>query len=192
MIVLISDGSSGDLRGQSDKISSDLNGDDIVLYYIHVANGQPQQEVYDIANRTGGEAFVAGDPAALQTVFEKIDAMQPAKSAGDPDSRQLPAIRTAGPRCSRCNYSPCSASDSRHGDSGKTGKVGCPSAPNERGRLGTAVPTCAWPSAEPQWGGMIARGASPALPTERIKSPERAAPSNSSVRFKSGAEHRTP
>ena len=79
MIVLISDGSSGDLRGQSDKISSDLNGDDIVLYYIHVANGQPQQEVYDIANRTGGEAFVAGDPAALQTVFEKIDAMQQAK-----------------------------------------------------------------------------------------------------------------
>ena len=79
MIVLISDGSSGDLRGQSDKISSDLNGDHIVLYYIHVANGQPQQEVYDIANRTGGEAFVAGDPAALQTVFEKIDAMQPAK-----------------------------------------------------------------------------------------------------------------
>ncbi len=79
MIVLISDGSSGDLRGQSDKISSDLNGDDIVLYYIHVANGQPQQEVYDIASRTGGEAFVAGDPAALQAVFEKIDAMQPAK-----------------------------------------------------------------------------------------------------------------
>ena len=79
MIVLISDGSSGDLRGQSHKISSDLNGDDIVLYYIHVANGQPQQEVYDIASRTGGEAFVAGDPAALQAVFEKIDAMQPAK-----------------------------------------------------------------------------------------------------------------
>ena len=79
MIVLISDGSSGDLRGQSDKISSDLNGDDIVLYYIHVANGQPQQEVYDIASRTGGKAFVAGDPAALQAVFEKIDAMQPAK-----------------------------------------------------------------------------------------------------------------
>ena len=79
MIVLISDGSSGDLRGQGDKISSDLNGDDIVLYYIHVANGQPQQEVYDIASRTGGEAFVAGDPAALQAVFEKIDAMQPAK-----------------------------------------------------------------------------------------------------------------
>ena len=79
MIVLISDGSSGDLRGQGDKISGDLNGDDIVLYYIHVANGQPQQEVYDIASRTGGEAFVAGDPAALQAVFEKIDAMQPAK-----------------------------------------------------------------------------------------------------------------
>ena len=79
MIVLISDGSSGDLRGQGDKISGDLNGDDIVLYYIHVATGQPQQEVYDITNRTGGEAFVAGDPAALQAVFEKIDAMQPAK-----------------------------------------------------------------------------------------------------------------
>ena len=44
-----------------------------------MANGQPQQEVYDIASRTGGEAFVAGDPAALQSVFAKIDAMQPAK-----------------------------------------------------------------------------------------------------------------
>ena len=32
-----------------------------------------------VAIGTGGEAFVAGDPAALQTVFEKIDAMQPAK-----------------------------------------------------------------------------------------------------------------
>ena len=33
----------------------------------------------ELARRTGGEAFVAGDPAALQAVFEKIDAMQPAK-----------------------------------------------------------------------------------------------------------------
>ena len=68
MIVLISDGMSADLRG-----------DDIVLYYIHVASGQPQQEVYEIAARTGGEAFIAGDPAALQTVFERIDSMRPAK-----------------------------------------------------------------------------------------------------------------
>ncbi len=79
MIILLSDGSSSDLRGQSDKISSDLNSQNIVLYYIHVANSQPQQEVYDIASRTGGEAFVAGDPSALQAVFEKIDSMQPAK-----------------------------------------------------------------------------------------------------------------
>ncbi|MED5453609.1 MAG: vWA domain-containing protein [Verrucomicrobiota bacterium] len=79
MIILLSDGSSSDLRGQGDKISSDLNSQNIVLYYIHVANSQPQQEVYDIASRTGGEAFVAGDPSALQAVFEKIDSMQPAK-----------------------------------------------------------------------------------------------------------------
>ena len=79
MIILISDGMSGDLSGQGDKIAGDLSGADIVLYYIHVANGQPQQEVYEIAARTGGEAFVAGDPAALQTVFERIDSMRPAK-----------------------------------------------------------------------------------------------------------------
>ena len=65
MIVLISDGMSADLRGQGDKLAGDLRGDDIVLYYIHVASGQPQQEVYEIAARTGGEAFIAGDPAAL-------------------------------------------------------------------------------------------------------------------------------
>jgi len=70
---------SGDLRGQADKIAGALRGDDIVMYYIHVANGQPQQEVYEIAARTGGEAFIAGDPAALQTVFERIDSMRPAK-----------------------------------------------------------------------------------------------------------------
>ena len=68
MIILISDGMSADLRGA-----------DIVMYYIHVASGQPQQEVYEIAARTGGEAFIAGDPAALQTVFERIDSMRPAK-----------------------------------------------------------------------------------------------------------------
>ena len=79
MIILISDGSSSDLRGQGDKISDNLNNEDITLYYIHVARGQPQQEVYDIASRTGGEAFVAGDPTSLQAVFAKIDAMQPAK-----------------------------------------------------------------------------------------------------------------
>ena len=79
MIILISDGMSADLRGQGDKIAADLRGADIVLYYIHVASGQPQQEVYEIAARTGGEAFIAGDPAALQTVFERIDSMRPAK-----------------------------------------------------------------------------------------------------------------
>lgn len=79
MIILISDGMSADLRGQGDKIANELSAANIVLYYIHVAAGQPQQEVYHIASRTGGEAFIAGDPASLKAVFERIDSMRPAK-----------------------------------------------------------------------------------------------------------------
>ena len=111
MIVLISDGSSGDLRGQSDKISSDLNGDDIVLYYIHVANGQPQQEVYDIANRTGGEAFVAGDPRRCRRYSRKSTPCNRPSSSRRPQYRRTTSDHSHWPAspCSPCNCSPCSA-----------------------------------------------------------------------------------
>ena len=101
---------SGDLRGQSDKISSDLNGDDIVLYYIHVANGQPQQEVYDIANRTGGEAFVAGDPRRCRRYSRKSTPCNRPSSSRRPQSRRT----TSGIRTGRPLHCPATAHPVRH------------------------------------------------------------------------------
>ena len=67
MIVLISDGSSGDLRGQGDKISSDLNGDDIVLGgttndMITTGTEQSGDDSRDIV--LGDNGFVAFDSEA--------------------------------------------------------------------------------------------------------------------------------
>lgn len=79
MIVLISDGASSDLSGGNDlKIAQSLKDNNIVLYGIHVAEGAPPDSVAVIASTTGGEIFTAGDPKALETVFQRIDAMQQA------------------------------------------------------------------------------------------------------------------
>jgi len=80
MVILISDGESADLGGGvAEELGHSLNGDRITVYYIHVAEGQPQNETFTIASLTGGQAFAAGDPAALKEVFQHIDRMQPAK-----------------------------------------------------------------------------------------------------------------
>ncbi len=80
MVVLISDGESYDLGGgAAEELGNSLSADKIVVYYIHVAEGQPQNETFTIADLTGGQAFAAGDPAALREVFQHIDQMQPAK-----------------------------------------------------------------------------------------------------------------
>jgi len=80
MIVLISDGESYDLGGgRAQKLGEELSADHITMFYIHAADGQPQEETFTIASLTGGQAFAADDPAALREVFKKIDAMKPAK-----------------------------------------------------------------------------------------------------------------
>lgn len=79
MIVLFSDGDSFDLRDGNDmKIAQSLKANNITLYGIHVAEGAPSDAVAVIASVTGGEVFAAGDPAALETVFKRIDEMQQA------------------------------------------------------------------------------------------------------------------
>ncbi len=79
MIVLFSDGDSFDLRDGMDlKIAQSLKENNITLYGIHVAEGAPPDAVAVIASITGGAIFSAGDPAALETVFQRIDAMQQA------------------------------------------------------------------------------------------------------------------
>lgn len=79
MIVLFSDGESFDLNGGNDvKIAQSLKANGIKLYFIHVAEGNPSDEVSVIASMTGGEVFAAGDPTALKSIFAKIDEMQKA------------------------------------------------------------------------------------------------------------------
>lgn len=80
MIILVSDGQSADLSGgQAEEIGNELSRDGIVVYYIHVAEGQPQEETFTVASLTGGQAFAAGDPTALREVFKRIDRMQQSK-----------------------------------------------------------------------------------------------------------------
>lgn len=80
MVVLISDGESYDLGGgAAEELGNSLSADRITVYYIHVAEGEPQNETFTIASLTGGQAFAAGDPAALREVFQHIDRMQPAR-----------------------------------------------------------------------------------------------------------------
>lgn len=80
MVVLISDGESFDLGGgAAQKIGEELRADNITVFYIHAAEGQPQEETFTLASLTGGEAFAAGDPAALREVFRRIDEMKPTK-----------------------------------------------------------------------------------------------------------------
>jgi Ca-activated chloride channel homolog len=80
MVILISDGQSFDLSGGvAEKIGNELAQENIVMFYIHVAEGSPQDETFTIANITGGQAFAADDPTALKEVFRRIDAMKPAR-----------------------------------------------------------------------------------------------------------------
>lgn len=77
MIILVSDGESADLNGgRAEEIGGALRRAGIVVYYIHVAPGQPQQETGSLVELTGGRAFAAGDPVALHEVFRRIDRMQ--------------------------------------------------------------------------------------------------------------------
>lgn len=81
LIILVSDGASSDLGdGFSEgDIAEELADAKITLYHIHVASDEIPSDVVDIAQRTGGEAFQAGDPVTLRKVFDHIDRMRPAK-----------------------------------------------------------------------------------------------------------------
>jgi Ca-activated chloride channel family protein len=77
MIILISDGFSSDLSAGSDEmIARELKNDGIIVYCVHIADGQIPREVTRIAELTGGMAFKPQDTEELAHVFARIDTMQ--------------------------------------------------------------------------------------------------------------------
>jgi Ca-activated chloride channel family protein len=80
MIILVSDGQSFDLmNGGDQQTANDLKQAGITLFAIHIGESEIPAEISSIAQATGGEAFVSGDPNALTTVFQRIDSMKPAE-----------------------------------------------------------------------------------------------------------------
>ena len=79
LMIVVSDGVSFDL--QTTETAAQLKDDGIVLYYVHVGTGQNTPVLTDIAEQTGGEAFIAEDRDSVQRVFAHIDRMEPARFA---------------------------------------------------------------------------------------------------------------
>ena len=80
MIILLTDGYSGDLSGGRDvAIARKLQDAGIQVFCIHIDTSAPPAEVSTIATMTGGQVFAAGDPDALHAVFRRIDEMKPAR-----------------------------------------------------------------------------------------------------------------
>ena len=77
MIILITDGISADLFGDRDQeIARTLRADRIAVYSVHAAEPPIPDPIVNITSITGGQAFNPDDPTALDTVFQRIDAMQ--------------------------------------------------------------------------------------------------------------------
>lgn len=80
LVVLVTDGVSPDLMGGKDlEVGSEMLEAGIVVYGIHVADGEPPAEVVRLAHKTGGDVFAAGDEQGLALVFQTIDQMQKAE-----------------------------------------------------------------------------------------------------------------
>jgi Ca-activated chloride channel family protein len=79
MIVLVTDGESDDLRnGNAEALARELKEANITVFAIVIGMPRIQDEVHTITQTTGGEAFEAADPEALQAMFKRIDQMKQA------------------------------------------------------------------------------------------------------------------
>ncbi len=81
LLILVSDGASGDLNGQDqiEAISQELIAAGITMYHVHIGSDTIPDQVSSIAQETGGDAFLATNPGGLQLIFDHIDRMQPAR-----------------------------------------------------------------------------------------------------------------
>jgi Ca-activated chloride channel family protein len=79
MIVLVTDGLSADLfGGNADQIAKEMKDSGITVFAIIIGMSSIQDEIVAITNTTGGEAFVAGDPDGMKSIFHRIDQMKQA------------------------------------------------------------------------------------------------------------------
>lgn len=79
MIVLVTDGFSADLYGDTaETIAKECKEANITVFAIIIGMEQIQEEIHTITERTGGEAFEAGDPDALKIIFKRIDELKQA------------------------------------------------------------------------------------------------------------------
>ena len=77
MIVLVSDGDSGDLSGGNDvKVATTLSESKIVVYLIAIGNNSVPKDMTTVATMTGGNVYASADAAGLKTIFQHIDKMQ--------------------------------------------------------------------------------------------------------------------
>ena len=67
------------MNGNDVDIGQQLAAAQIVVYGIHVAEGDPPEEVVRMAAKTGGDVFAADDQQGLEAVFSQIDSMQKAE-----------------------------------------------------------------------------------------------------------------
>ena len=82
LIILVSDGMSGDLGGDAPTvIGSALRDEGITVFHIHIDESDVPPDVVELVERTGGQAFAATDTNSLRAVFDHIDRMKPAKFA---------------------------------------------------------------------------------------------------------------
>ncbi len=82
LIVLVSDGQSGDLSGGAAReIGQELREAGIVVYHVHIDESAVPADVEDLVEETGGEAFATADASSMRAVFAHIDRMKPARFA---------------------------------------------------------------------------------------------------------------
>ena len=78
LIILVTDGQSSDFGGGRDRqVAEDLKNAAIRVFAV-VIGVEPSAGVPTSCSTTGGKAFRAGDPAAMDAIFHEIDRMQKA------------------------------------------------------------------------------------------------------------------
>jgi Ca-activated chloride channel family protein len=77
MIILLTDGESPDIRSPKDAaIVADLKAKDVMVFAVFLTNDAVDAGLINICRSTGGEAFNAVTPEALNAVFKRIDEMK--------------------------------------------------------------------------------------------------------------------